>query len=79
MRKEELAPWEIEHLKQEHEEKLMQQRTRFTRRQWVERFRRRVVVRNEDAARIITTARGNTLHLFSEAQTVPLKEVTYVD
>jgi len=70
MKKQELAPWEIEHLKQQYEEKLMQTRTSFTRRQWVQRFNRQVIVRNEDAARIITTRSGNTLHLFSIEQTI---------
>jgi hypothetical protein len=65
-----LTDFEIEHLKQQYEEKLMQTRTSFTRRQWVARFNRQVIVRNEDAARIITTRSGNTLHLFSIEQTI---------
>lgn len=45
-------------------------RTEFTRRQWVERFGRQVIVSNEYAARIITTRSGTTLHLFSVDQTI---------
>jgi hypothetical protein len=75
IRKNELAPWELEHLellREEHIRRIESQRTHFTRSQWYSKGRR-VVVSNSDAARTMTTRTGHLLHLFSFEQT---KEVT---
>jgi hypothetical protein len=66
MKDSQYAPWELEQEKQ----KRIEERKHFTRAQWGAKGRYVVVPDSQSVKVIPVRSTGNTLHLFSEEQTV---------